>query len=75
MLSKGITETLVSTGAPDRAMVLRKGSDSELASGIESPKVGIIKSAPGVKKQGSTLSLIGGARRVPARPPVGGAGP
>ncbi len=54
MLSHGIKQTLVSTGAHDRALVLRKGSDSELASGIGSPTVGIIKSAPGVKKSGST---------------------
>lgn len=54
MLSNGIRETLVSTGAPDRALVIRKGSDTELASSIENPTVGIIESAPGVKKQGST---------------------
>jgi putative ABC transport system permease protein len=54
MLSNGIKQTLVSTGAPDRAMVIRKGSDAELASSIENPTVGIIKSAPGVKKDGTT---------------------
>ncbi len=54
MLANGIKQTLVSTGADDRAMVIRKGSDAELASSIENPTVGIIKSAPGVKKEGTT---------------------
>lgn len=54
MLSNGIERTLVSTGAHDRAVVLRKGADTELASSIENPSVGIIMSAPGVKKEGST---------------------
>jgi putative ABC transport system permease protein len=54
MLSNGIKQTLVSTGAQDRALVIRKGSDTELASSIENPKVGIIESAPGVKKEGNT---------------------
>jgi len=54
MLSRGIQRTLVSTGAADRALVLRKGSDAELASSIDSPSVGIVLSAPGVKKEGST---------------------
>lgn len=48
MLSRGIRETLVSTGEPDRALVLRKGSDTELASNIENGAVGLVLSAPGV---------------------------
>jgi putative ABC transport system permease protein len=53
MLSQGIKKTLVSAGAPDRAVVLRKGSDNELSSSIETPSVGIILSAPGIKKDAS----------------------
>lgn len=48
MLSRGIRETLVSTGAHDRAIVLRKGADAELASSIETKSLGIILAAPGV---------------------------
>src|SRR5690606_30022459 len=44
MLSNGIKRTLVSTGSPDRAIVLRKGADSELASNIETRTVGVILS-------------------------------
>jgi putative ABC transport system permease protein len=52
MLSHGIERTLGTSGAPDRAIVLRKGSENELSSNIEQPKVGIILAAPGVKKDG-----------------------
>ena len=54
MLAKGIKETLTSAGASDRAMVLRKGSDTELASSIDNPSIGIILSSTGVKKNGNT---------------------
>lgn len=54
MLSNGITRTLVSTGAPDRAMVLRKGAGTELASNIENRAVGVILSTSGVRMDGQT---------------------
>lgn len=54
MLSRGIRETLVSSGQADRAIVLRQGADNELSSGFDTPTVGIILAAPGVKKDGST---------------------
>ncbi len=50
MLSEGVTRTLGSSGHSDVAIVLRKGSDNELSSGIEDPQVGLIGSMPGVKK-------------------------
>jgi putative ABC transport system permease protein len=49
MLSKGIKKTLASSGRSDQAIVLRKGSDTELNSVVESPNVGLILAAPGVK--------------------------
>ncbi len=54
MLGSGITKTLVTAGAPDNAIVLRKGADTEMASSIETKNVGLIQSAPGVKKDGTT---------------------
>lgn len=42
MLSAGVKRTLASSGAPDVAMILRKGSDAELSSGVEIPNVGLI---------------------------------
>jgi len=54
MLSRGIRETLVSSGQTDRAIVLRQGADNELSSTFDTTTVGIILAAPGVKKEGST---------------------
>jgi putative ABC transport system permease protein len=54
MLSKGIEQTMVSSGKPDNAIVLRKGADTELASSIETKNVGLVMAAPGVKKNGTT---------------------
>jgi len=51
MLSNGIQQTMVSTGAPDRALVLRKGADTELASGITTDKANLVIAAPGVKRK------------------------
>lgn len=50
MLEEGIKETMGQAGRADNAIVLRKGSDSELVSSIEEPSVGLIFAAPGVKR-------------------------
>lgn len=50
MLGEGIRNTLVTTGSSGRALVLRKGSDVEMASGIESNTVNLILAAPGVQR-------------------------
>jgi len=60
MLSAGIQKTLVSAGREDNAIVLRKGSDAELASGIETQRVSLIQAAPGVKKDETGAPLTVG---------------
>jgi putative ABC transport system permease protein len=60
MLSTGIQKTLVSAGRDDNAIVLRKGSDTELASGIETQRVSLVQAAPGVKKDESGTPLTVG---------------
>jgi putative ABC transport system permease protein len=50
MLSRGIRNTLVTNGAADRVKVLRKGSDTEMASGIEANIATLVMAAPGVKR-------------------------
>jgi len=50
MLGQGIRNTLVSNGSTNRAIVIRKGSDTEMASGIDSNVVSLIMAAPGVKR-------------------------
>lgn len=54
MLSNGIKRTLVSTGSADRAIVLRKGAGTELASNVENRTVGVILSTTGVRMDGQT---------------------
>ncbi len=50
MLSSGIQATMMNAGRPDNAIVIRKGSDTEMASSIEIKNVGLIQAAPGVKR-------------------------
>jgi putative ABC transport system permease protein len=42
MLSAGIAKTMRMTGKPDLALVVRKGSDGELTSAIDTPNVALI---------------------------------
>ncbi len=57
MLGQGIRNTLVSNGSGNRAIVLRKGSDNEMASGIDSNVVGLLLAAPGVKRGADAQAL------------------
>jgi putative ABC transport system permease protein len=50
MLSDGIKKTLAKTGKPDTAIVVRKGSQAELESGIEIDRIGLVTAGPGVRK-------------------------
>ena len=50
MLGHGLEQTLTATGREDNGLVIRKGSDGELSSSIDNQSVGLILSAPGVKK-------------------------
>jgi len=51
-IREGFRKTLVTTGSPSVAMVLRAGSNSEMSSVIFKDAVGIIEQAPGVAKDG-----------------------
>ena len=42
MLLAGLDRALGASGAPDRAIVLRRGSEVELASQVEDPQVGVV---------------------------------
>lgn len=50
MLGEGVKRTLSISGKPDQAIVIRKGSDGELSSGIEMNQLSLIGAAPGVKQ-------------------------
>lgn len=43
MLAEGLQKTLVQTGSPDNVVVLRKGSTSEVDSGIERDKASVVE--------------------------------
>ncbi len=53
MLAHGVQKTMGKSGQPENAIVMRKGSDSEMQSTIEDPLVGIILSASGVAQDAS----------------------
>lgn len=49
-IAEGFQRTLVVTGSPDTAIVLRAGADSEMTSGLSGDQTRIIKDAPGIKR-------------------------
>src|SRR5262245_28290799 len=51
MLQFGIQKTLGRAADPQQVVVLRKGSENELSSGIEEPNVGLVLATPGVAKK------------------------
>jgi putative ABC transport system permease protein len=57
MLSEGLAQTMATAGAPDVAVVLRKGNDAELSSVIEEASVGLVRAAPGIKPKGDGTPL------------------
>ncbi|HTQ07997.1 MAG TPA: FtsX-like permease family protein [Polyangiaceae bacterium] len=60
MLGTGITKTMVGAGSSENAMVLRKGSDTEMASSLEVNTLSLIAGAPGVKRDAAGKSLVSG---------------
>ena len=58
MLNEGLARTLDLSGSPDTAIVLRKGSDSEMPSSVEDKAISLIKVAPGVKAASDGQPLV-----------------
>jgi putative ABC transport system permease protein len=48
MLSAGLRDTLVATGQPDNVIVIRKGSQTEVQSGVDRGSAGIVESLPDI---------------------------
>ena len=46
MLAAGLKETLVSTGQPDNVIMIRRGSQTEVQSGIDRPSAAIVETYP-----------------------------
>ncbi len=48
MLAEGLKKTLIATGSPDNAVVIRKGAQSEVQSGVDRSQASIVESQPEV---------------------------
>jgi putative ABC transport system permease protein len=53
-IAAGFAAAMQSSGAADRALVLRSGADTELTSGIDGSSADVIKQAPGTRRDGQT---------------------
>jgi len=51
-ISSGFSSAMTGTGSPDRALILRKGVDTEMTSGLEGTEVRVIREAPGIRYDG-----------------------
>jgi putative ABC transport system permease protein len=51
-IAEGFKAAVQGTGSPDRAIVLRNGSQSEMTSGLTGPETDIVKQAPGIAQSG-----------------------
>jgi len=58
MLARGLEETLIQTGAYDNVIVIRKGSVSEVQSGIERGQAAIVESLPYIASSREGKSLV-----------------
>jgi putative ABC transport system permease protein len=58
MLVEGLRQTLDRSGKADTAIVIRKGSDSEMPSSIEDATINLIKGAPGIAKAADGQSQV-----------------
>ncbi len=56
-MSEGFRHTLASTGRPDRVIMLRAGSDSELASGVPRTQATLLANLPGVARDAGRRPL------------------
>jgi len=54
-IAEGFQASLRDAGAPDRAIVMRSGADAEMTSGLTGPETDVVKQAPGIHRDGSTL--------------------
>lgn len=74
MLGEGIKRTLGKSGSADVALVLRKGSDAELSSGLQASDVSLIVASKGVKQVDGSPSVVKEIVGVLALDKVGAAG-
>ena len=52
MLAEGLQKTLVQTGSPDNVVVLRKGANGEVDSGVERNQAAVVQTSPDIASDG-----------------------
>jgi putative ABC transport system permease protein len=57
-MAKGFKTTLVSSGSPRNALVLRGGADSEMMSGVSLDQVRVVEDAPGIARDKGGNPLV-----------------
>ena len=62
MLAEGLRQTLVSTGSPGNAIVLRKGSETEVQSGLERAQAAAIATRDEIAPAGDGQPLAARVR-------------
>jgi len=58
MLTDGLQKTLVETGSPDNVIVIRKGSQSEVQSGVERSQANLVESQPEIATGSDSRRLL-----------------
>jgi hypothetical protein len=58
MLAAGLERTLVATGSDDNVVVIRKGAQTEVQSGIDRRQAAIVESLPGIATGGDGKRLV-----------------
>jgi len=53
-ISAGFSSAMTGMGFTNRALIMRKGADTEMTSGLEGMEVRIIREAPGIRHDGDT---------------------
>ena len=62
-MAEGFESVLRDAGSPERAIVMRSGSTSEMTSGLLGSEVDVIKQAPGIRQDGQNVAHLGRAVR------------
>ena len=57
-LARGFRATLVASGSPGNALVMRAGSTSEMMGGITLDSVKIVQDAPGIARDSVSMLLM-----------------
>ena len=58
MLAAGLERTLVATGSADNVVVIRKGAQTEVQSGVDRRQAAIVESMPGIATGGDGRPLV-----------------